>query len=498
MKIRSAIAVVITTLGAITLTAVPAAALDAHCGMTIIDRGTTVTFTSDLDCGVTPGITIAADDVTLDLGGHILEGARTNPFGIRVVGPNKRATITNGSVLGFSQGITIDQGFETVVTSVRVKEPLQEGVVISNSAYLTIADLTLDGDGLPRPSTLPSWDGMSITTSHDFTVERVSARAWSASGLVVRNSHDFSVTDSTFDRNVGTSVFVAGLTTSGVMSRLTITNSEEGLGVASIPDPGTGAPTLSVDHVTAQHCELGLGAAFSYGIVFDSVTAADNDTGVSLGYASDAITVRNSTFHDNVYDGLSVSSSTIGASGVRIEGNHSRNNARNGFAFRGPGIQSRGNSSSGNGGEGFFWTDAAAGTSTGDVAQSNGRAGFAVATTTGRVRIASALGSKNGRSGVEVVRGAAVVSRGSFDQNSLQGIDVTSGRVDVLDITARYNARSGVHFGAAAAGSVARVTATNNRVYGLAIARGATVTDYRGHTLFHNGVRDYCRGTCPA
>jgi hypothetical protein len=69
--------------------------------------------TSDLGTNTAGGfaITITADDVTLDLGGHSLSGlaggTTTNAYGIYAL-DHKNITIRNGTVRGFAKGIDLD------------------------------------------------------------------------------------------------------------------------------------------------------------------------------------------------------------------------------------------------------------------------------------------------------------------------------------------------------------------------------------------------------
>jgi hypothetical protein len=106
------------------LPAVPARA-QVICGQTITQS---VTLSSDLDCSLHNGLVIGADNVTIDLGGHILQGDLDDDratVGISDSG-YRGLTVTNGTIVGFPKGIVINGADNVVITQVTLyHNPLQ-------------------------------------------------------------------------------------------------------------------------------------------------------------------------------------------------------------------------------------------------------------------------------------------------------------------------------------------------------------------------------------
>jgi hypothetical protein len=123
---RSAIlATCLAVLLVLALGAVPATATHVQCGDTITQD---TILDSDVVCvgesyGVT-GVTIAADGVTLDLGGHVIDAANSyedpDSNGIATDGPRTGLTIRNGRVSGFSSGVRMSAS-NSVVERLRLE-----------------------------------------------------------------------------------------------------------------------------------------------------------------------------------------------------------------------------------------------------------------------------------------------------------------------------------------------------------------------------------------
>jgi parallel beta-helix repeat protein len=97
----------------------PAQASHVRCG-DVIARDTRLD--SDLiDCPGN-GIVIGADGITLDLGGHVIDGVQfQSPVGVDDTG-HDGVTIRNGSVQQFATGIALRNTNDSRVTNVRVRE----------------------------------------------------------------------------------------------------------------------------------------------------------------------------------------------------------------------------------------------------------------------------------------------------------------------------------------------------------------------------------------
>ncbi len=502
MKIRSAIAVGVVTFGAIALTAVPAAALDAHCGMVITDRGAVVTLTSDLNCGTAPGLTIAADDVTLDLGGHTLKGTTDSSYGIRVVGPLKRPTITHGTIIGFGTAIDIQKAYELTLKGIRVKNPGEDGIDIADSAYLTMDDLALDGTGFA--GIYAEYSAIKIERSHDMDIAHVAENHSSGSGITVRYSHDYTIHDSSFFGNGGNNIAVERDTTAAVVSNVTTGDSVTCVVATNIPDPGTTAPTVTFDHVVATDCsgEYGGGAAFyvnySSNVVLDSVESHGGDYGVMILSDDHNVVLRNSTIDGASATGVVVQGFSydiprdVSVLGTTVDGS-----VGDGYFFRNAYVSTRGNSATNNGRDGFRWSLAAVGTSDTDTATTNHGNGILVDNGSyGPIVVTGAESTRNTADGLQVSSGLASVTGGGFLHNGRQGLYAVGGILNISSANASYNAHSGVFYSAGTGGHMDGTRMVKNHVYGRAVVSGASFADRGGNAYYANGVADRCTGTC--
>ena len=143
----------------------PGTALAAHvgCGATVTQD---TTLDSDLVGCPANGVLIAADDVTLDLAGHTIDGA--GPFGVVTTGRRSGATVTGGRVRGF-----------------------QNQVALINGGGHVVRDLELSG----------GHDGILLVAVFNTVVANVLARGNDGSGLAMPGSHDVLVTDSVMVAN---------------------------------------------------------------------------------------------------------------------------------------------------------------------------------------------------------------------------------------------------------------------------------------------------------
>ncbi len=98
----------------------PASAAPA-CGSSIT---TNTTLTSDLNCSGGEGLTIEADGVTLDLGGHTITGGGTdNGAGVVVAGVSG-TTVQNGTITNFDAGVFVLFGSGNTVRRLVIRDNL--------------------------------------------------------------------------------------------------------------------------------------------------------------------------------------------------------------------------------------------------------------------------------------------------------------------------------------------------------------------------------------
>ena len=114
------------------------------------------TLDSDLTCPSGPALTIVADNVVLDLGGHTVSGNPTaNSSGPGILLKNVRGTtVRNGTVQHFSAGVVIDGGGGNLVQNVTAQDnfdtsggDLGDGIVVTNSSENRIEGNTAQRNG---------------------------------------------------------------------------------------------------------------------------------------------------------------------------------------------------------------------------------------------------------------------------------------------------------------------------------------------------------------
>ncbi len=149
----------------------PASAANLGCGQTIF-------VSTVLDGNVGPcsdgGITIGADNVTLDLGGFQVSGTpgTGDGTGIRIAG-RTGVTVTNGGVTQFDAGVLLEGGSRNTVLRLRVNDNIGpvsasggpgDGIVVSRSNDNLITDNQVVHNG--------SFSGISVISSSRNTVTR--------------------------------------------------------------------------------------------------------------------------------------------------------------------------------------------------------------------------------------------------------------------------------------------------------------------------------------
>lgn len=88
-----------------------------------------ITLGADMpNCVGIGGMTVDADDITINLNGHVLRGNRSaGPIGIEV-GNHRGVTIANGAIRGFDVGINLgDLGERLKIVNVEVRDSLNDG-----------------------------------------------------------------------------------------------------------------------------------------------------------------------------------------------------------------------------------------------------------------------------------------------------------------------------------------------------------------------------------
>jgi len=140
-----------------------ASAATPHCGQVILR---TITLTGDIGPCPGNGIIVGADNVTLDLGGHRLQGsADRSDDRIGILLPRRHGVrVTHGTVAGFSAGVAVEGGSANTLTSLVVRDNVGpalrqadfgDGIVIDGSAGNSVTTSTIGPGNGP-------FDGVAI------------------------------------------------------------------------------------------------------------------------------------------------------------------------------------------------------------------------------------------------------------------------------------------------------------------------------------------------
>jgi parallel beta-helix repeat protein len=203
-------------------TGVPAAAESpaVTCGSVVTDD---IRLTHDLvDCPGA-GLVIGASGVTIDLGGHTIDGTGVGA-GIDNEAGHDDIEIVNGTVREFVFGIELFQTRGAWISGVSADANL-DGLKIANSSRVTI-DTTAVRDN--------EVTGIEVTFSDRVTVRAVSASGSLVGGIVDRFSTATTIEGSTFTGNGGPGITVDGTNGATIRRNEVSANDNDGIVVHGV------------------------------------------------------------------------------------------------------------------------------------------------------------------------------------------------------------------------------------------------------------------------
>jgi parallel beta-helix repeat protein len=213
MKVRRTLRALLAA-AALSLALVPGAqsakAVQVSCGETItVDT----TLESDLiDCP-SNGIVIGADDITLDLNGHTVDGngkpvkkcPKNEPCDIGLVNDgHDGVTMSNGSVREFGTGVFVGRARHNRVLGIASSRNDFFGIVLAESAR----SLVRDSSGSNNPA--PDGDGLGLFGSHDIRILNNSFRRNAQLGIHAVDSSDNLIKGNLFFRNSDFGILMEG------------------------------------------------------------------------------------------------------------------------------------------------------------------------------------------------------------------------------------------------------------------------------------------------
>ena len=187
----------------------PAFASPISCGDTIT---TDTTLEADLiDCP-SNGVVIGADDITLDLNGHVIDGDGTEfadcgkrefcDVGILDI-DHDGVTLRDGSTRGFSYGVFVGSAHGSRLLSISARRNIFFGVVIGRSSRALVRNCSLSNN-VP-----PEGDGLGLFAADHVRVRRNSIRRNAGPGIHVSDSNDNVVKGNVFSQD-GPAIAVEG------------------------------------------------------------------------------------------------------------------------------------------------------------------------------------------------------------------------------------------------------------------------------------------------
>jgi parallel beta-helix repeat protein len=182
-----------------------AAAAPVSCGEIIT---TNTKLQNDLiDCPG-DGLVIGADDITLDLAGHTIDGlGSAAPFGsdgIDNSGGHDNVVVKNGTVTGFQQGVTLVGTSGNLARNLTVTENVSTGFFVDGFAFLDSF-----GNELVGNSVSGNGDGIVLRGSSGNLIRANSATENSGRGLSLTfSSANNSLSDNVLSDNGGQGLFL--------------------------------------------------------------------------------------------------------------------------------------------------------------------------------------------------------------------------------------------------------------------------------------------------
>jgi large repetitive protein len=214
------------------------------------------------------GLVVGADGITLDLGGHSVDGdASGDDAGIQVAG-HHGVTIANGAVRQFSEGVLVMGGSDVAIRRLESTDQGHGGITVDGARRVVIADDTVRGAGA----------GIIVTRSDSVQVgaNRVSGSA--SGGIPVFASRHVVVADNS-------------VTTSG----------QAGIGLFD----GSAQSQVTGNRVTRSGAGVSLdGGASGNRIAGNSL--ARNDSGVIVDVGTHDTAVVDNAIEDSAFEGIAV------------------------------------------------------------------------------------------------------------------------------------------------------------------------------------------------
>jgi len=271
-----------------TLTGGSASAATLTCGEAVT---TSVVLTEDLTDCAGDGLVVAANGITVDLGGHTLDGTFSDDsVGVRNDGFDG-VTITNGTVQQFERGVYLTNGADGGrVRQLTAHFNASDGIAVSRST----------GDKIINNESLENFTGIVVSDSTRILVEKNTSQLNQESGINLVGTRSSRITGNRVALNDQlVEVYFGGITLSD-SSGNRVDSNESSVG------SGYGIALFGSD-----------GNVISGNLMGRLTSDGNNFNGIALYSGSDHNTLRANTAADNGMDGIFIA---LGAVGNLIKG----------------------------------------------------------------------------------------------------------------------------------------------------------------------------------
>jgi parallel beta-helix repeat protein len=298
------------TISALSLAAGQALATNVTCGEVVTHD---VTVDGDLSDCPGDGLIAGADNITIDLGGHVIDGSSTGD-GIRVAG-HQGVVVQNGTIQDFSVGVRLESSAGNELSGLQLTNNRDLDASLFDSAGNHMSGLAVNGNGALRPA----GEGILLVSGSDDNVIEGSAfadnRLWA---IRITNSSRNVIQDNDVGVHQSAGILLLG----GCIENVIRHNFVNGAGLDGI---GTGGDN-----------NIG-------NLVVGNQISEETRDGISIVFASNTRVVRNDTSF-NGSDGIYVSQSTD----TLIRLNHADENRDDGIDTREPSTTLTANRANGN------------------------------------------------------------------------------------------------------------------------------------------------------
>ena len=288
-----------------------ALAARVSCGQTIV---TSTKLANDLiDCP-SNGIVIGADNVTLDLNGHVIDGDATEfadcppdePCDLGVFSSGyDGVTIKGGTVREFTFGVILEAAENARLSRLALNDNLWSGLLVAGASHSTVEGLSVSGNGLTTDQA-----GIDVFDSHDLVIERNSVVGNGDIGFYI-----IGLEDSRIDRNSGARNPEAAILMEGNRNKLTRNRFSDGGDAIIVSGDGN---TVAANLLSSSGCdgECGFGVSLEGGtgnLIQGNVMSHFHQAGIRVasfeaegGPPTTGNTISDNLVHDSDVDGVIV------------------------------------------------------------------------------------------------------------------------------------------------------------------------------------------------